>query len=187
MSYGKYSYYILCEDRAHFNFVYGYLTKKGVNSRKIYPAKDFPEGKRDAKNFVRLNYAEEIKKIHQRPVNTVLIVFRDADKENAEDIVDSFDNKNKNVFVASPKRNIETWFYYFHHKDDEKNKTECANETVDRKGGRREKFLYKHTWCGGQFVDIINGIKNGQVPLYLPPSLNATAVRVIEYEKNYHG
>ena len=181
MSYNKYTCYVLCEDRDHFNFISGYLKKKGVTREKIKLAKDYPEGRGDAKNFVRLNYTEEARKIRQKPKNVLLIVLLDADEEDFENIVGSFDDKD-NVFVASPKRNIETWFYYFHNKG----KADCVDESVDRKGGRREKALYKPSTCGELFVDIIDNIRNGQTPLHLPPSLNATAQRIIELEKKYH-
>ena len=182
MSYDKYSYYVLCEDNDHFTFVYSYLKKKGANGRRINLAKEFPRGRGSGKKFVELSYAEEVRKINQRPENTVLIVLCDIDKENDEDVVDSFATKNKKVFIAFPKRNIETWFYFFANRSD----PSSTDEMNDRKGLPGQNSKYKPSWCGEQFVDIINGIKNGQSPLHLPPSLSATAERVIEYEKDHH-
>jgi len=181
MSYDKYSYYVLCEDRAHFGFVYGYLMEMGAKRGKINTIIDFPEGKSDAKKFVQSNYGIAVEKMKQKSANTVLIVLRDADLDEHSTVLKFFDNSMNNVFIAVPKQNVETWFYFFANKDN----AESKDETKDRKlWYRQHNEKPKPAFCGKQFVDVIKCKKNNQSIPNIPASLDATVSRIIEYEEN---
>jgi hypothetical protein len=182
VSYNKYYYYVLCEDRAHFNFVYGYLEEKGANCRKIKPIFDYPEGKGDAKDFVRSNYAQAVKIIKQKTANTILLVLCDADKDKDGVDLRFFDNDcTDKAFVAIPKQNIETWFYFLANIND----SESANEAVDRKLWHRQRAEKpKPARCGKQLVDVINDFKAGRPNPNIPASLGATVSQIIKYEGN---
>jgi hypothetical protein len=161
--------------------VSGYLKEKGANSRKILSIKDYPEGASDAKKFVHSNYEWALSEMTKKPANTFLVIMQDADKETQYDVLHSFSGLTDRVFVVVPKRNIETWFYFFAHKND----IDAASESDDR------KQWYKHNdekpkpaTCGREYVDIVNAKKNGQSIPNIPASLDATTEQIILCEKN---
>jgi ribosomal protein L11 methylase PrmA len=153
--------------------------EKGANRRKVSTIFDFPEGKSDAKKFVQLNYEMALKKMKQMSAKTVLIVLRDADMDEYNEVLSSFGDSVSNVFITIPKRNIETWFYFFANKN-----AESQDETINRKDWyKNNNEKPKPVHCGKQLVDLINNYKSGQSIPHIPVSLDATVSRIIKYEE----
>ncbi len=119
----KFRFTVLCEDKAHFNFVSGYLQARGISSRRIYPNTPLP-GVTSAEQYVRDKFDEEVK-AHRNWVreNIVLIVVTDADKltynKRLRTLTDALQEQNSSplkekerIIILIPARNIETWFRY---------------------------------------------------------------------------
>ena len=110
--------FILCEDTTHYHFA----NKKcfellGFNSRKI-TGKYNPKGRSVGSGavFVREHYKKELKAFHSKAtyLDYVLVVIIDDDtKDHVQNLFDYYQPlPNEKVLIFSPKRNIESWFYY---------------------------------------------------------------------------
>jgi hypothetical protein len=108
MSYEKYQYFILCEDKKHFHFIRAFLESKGA-IRQVTLRYGLPDGRGDAKNHINKYYSDAVHDLRSRS-NTILIIVRDADTDGYDSVLDSFKDKTNNTFFIIPKRNIETWF-----------------------------------------------------------------------------
>jgi len=126
----KFRFTVLCEDKAHFNFVSGYLQSRGVNSRKIFAHTPRP-GIASAEQYVRDHFVEEVEAYRKwAREHIVLIVVTDADKYAYEHrfktLTDTLTNplsKEEKIVILIPAKNIETWFCYAD------NPVECDEKT----------------------------------------------------------
>jgi hypothetical protein len=177
MSYDNHSYRILCEDKHQYYLIYSYLLCKGVKGRsKIALYEELPEGKGDAKQFIREYYEQALREIKKNP-QTILIVVRDADNETYEDAAKEFvPAANNMVFVVIPKRNIETWFYFIDHQDD----PASNDENTDRKNNYRKLGSTKY---GKRLEDVINIRRNNNPTPNMPDSLDKTISALLSREK----
>jgi hypothetical protein len=173
LSYDTYSYLVLCEDKRQYYFVQSYLCNKGVNSRKIRSA-GLPAG--DAKQFVEKNYQEALSNIRKNE-RDILIVVRDADKEDYDDVIKNFGSSNS--FVIVPKRHIETWYYYL----DNPESTESTDEGCKRKD-QYPKGGVKPTKYGKKLEPIINEIRQNKKPSNMPVSLFRTITHLVKCENS---
>jgi hypothetical protein len=115
----KFRFTVLCEDKAHFNFVSGYLQSRGVSSRKIVANTPRP-GVTSAEQYVRDHFVEEVEAYRKwAREHIVLIVVTDADKyaydKRLKTLLDTLGeplSKNERIVILIPTRNIETWFCY---------------------------------------------------------------------------
>ena len=120
----KYRVRILCEDKAQYSFIRGFLMGQGVeNDRRISPCRDLPEGTRSGEQFVREHFANDFREVARGRENVLLVVVQDIDRVN-KSLDDARNDLNSlvqaagmNGFTATdklllvfPKRNIETWF-----------------------------------------------------------------------------
>ena len=120
----KYRVRVLCEDRAQYEFIRGFLTDQGIkNNRRISPSHSLPEGTQSGEQFVREHFTADFRTYARRRENILLVVVQDIDR--ADKSVDDAKNEfsrlvhdagmrgfaaaDKLLFVF-PKRNIETWF-----------------------------------------------------------------------------
>lgn len=135
MRYDLFSYWILCEDQQQYNFVVGFLSKKGANLRKIRKAAPFPEGKKgDACDYVSACFNTQRERIRARAAKSILIVICDADPPkqktgqpapSEETSIEAFDRLYKRftvedddpIFLMIASRNIETWFYFLQNSE----------------------------------------------------------------------
>lgn len=178
MSYDRYSYWVLCEDRTQLHFVQGFLKAKGVNPRKIRSQAPLPEGRGDAAKYVFDRYQEARRAITGRTSRSILIVVSDVDAsgrgdDDSEALARNMFNRlwadytgglraDEPVVVVLPCRNIETWFNFLDHQTD----PDSAKETINRKNDYRnpKPATYGEMTAGGDFPD----------PDCLPYSLSRT-------------
>jgi hypothetical protein len=175
MSYKKYSYYVLCEDKNQYYLIKSYLECKGVQDRKIKLYKELPEGKGDAKQFVREHYEQAKKKIKINP-QSMLIVAHDADNETYTDVKKKFSASDDAVFLVILKRNVETWFHFLNHQNDDTSK----DETTDRKLKCRR---VRPTKYGKKLEDVINKKRQSISLSNTPDSLEETISALLKLEK----
>jgi len=120
----KYRVRVLCEDKAQYSFIRGFLTCQGIESdRRILPCRDLPEGTQSGEQFVREHFVNDFREFARGRENVLLVVVQDIDRANRS----PYDARNElNALVQSagmngfaetdklllvfPKRNIETWF-----------------------------------------------------------------------------
>jgi hypothetical protein len=146
-----------------------------VQGRKIKIYDDLPEGKGDAKQFVRERYEQAAKKI--KNTQTILVVARDADNETYNNAKKEFNPINDKIFLVIPKRNLETWFYFLDNQNDKASK----DETTDRKNSYHRA---KPTKYGEKLEDIINQKRQNLSSLTnMPDSLEETILALLKREK----
>lgn len=146
MDYSKYQYKILCEDRAHYNFVRGWLIEKGANSRKLNCYGELPH-KGSGKQFVQQNFVTAMEETRRKNAiaRTFLIVVLDADNNSADTVASSFGNHENDdpVFFVIAKWSMDTWVRFLMDpvavdeetscKQDIRNKTRDAFTQFGRK------------------------------------------------------
>ncbi|MDR2669375.1 MAG: hypothetical protein LBC14_05425 [Desulfovibrio sp.] len=149
MDYKKHQYIILCEDTAHYNFVRGWLEKKGAHRRVEYYG-DLPHGG-SGKSFVEKNFPDALDKVRRlsNRVSTFLIVVIDADNLEINDIIQKLPfNDYDPVFVVITKWSIDTWARFLIEPDHEK----ALDESESCKNVFRNKA--KFTKLGKQVADL---------------------------------
>lgn len=114
---------ILCEDRQQEVFARHFLKMRGFTG--IIRAKICPSGSQSAEQYVRSQYAAEVKAYRQNRnrVAIGLVVLIDADKAKLQERLDrladalsfaaqSERRSDEAIAIFIPKRNIETWIHY---------------------------------------------------------------------------
>ncbi len=114
---------ILCEDRAHVNFVRHHLKKRGFNHRKFRVI--LRNGAGSAKQFVLQRYSTEVKAYRSKAnyLSLALLTVIDADTQDVQHLCRHLEEQLQNanigqrktdehIAVLVPKRNIETWIVY---------------------------------------------------------------------------
>ena len=114
---------ILCEDHQQEVFARHFLTKCGINRRRIR-VRVAPGGKGSGEQFVRQKYPEEIQYLRSRSyLNIALAVLVDADTRSVRDRLRQLDDElvskslprrqsDEKIGIFVPKRNIDTWIRY---------------------------------------------------------------------------
>ena len=154
MDYKKYQFRILCEDKAHYNFVRGWLEKKGAH-RRVENIGELPH-EASGKVFVMQNFAAALKKVRNLSarVKTFLIVVIDADNNPPDDIVRMLPADDLDpVFYVIPKWSIETWarFLMEPDRDDAIDESKsCKNEFRNAKFTNLGKQLADMDWSQAQ-------------------------------------
>jgi len=120
MSRKKISIILLCEEVQHESFFRKLLSKKGYSFKKIR-TKIAPKGVGSGEQYVRTVYPQQVKILRSKPhiTSKALLVVIDVDSETVEarhkQLDESLDKKresHENIFIATPKWNIETWIHY---------------------------------------------------------------------------
>ncbi len=131
MSYEKYQYTILCEDRNQYHFVRGWLEERGVSSRgKIEVYGDLPHPG-SGKDYVQGHFEMALNKLRSKQSyqKRVLIVVVDADNESYDQAKNnsafSCSAPSDNVFIIVPRWSIETWVRWL----SEQNHDEARDES----------------------------------------------------------
>jgi hypothetical protein len=120
----KYRVRVLCEDKAQFDFVRGFLKNQGVEGHnRILSCRDLPEGMQSGEQFVRDNFVNDFRIYAGGRENVLLVVVQDIDRANkSPDEAKSDMNKlvkdagmagidaSEKLLLLFPKRNLETWF-----------------------------------------------------------------------------
>ena len=111
---------ILCEDKAHLDFIKGYCVAAGWNPRSIISEDVSPEARGSAEQWVRERYERTMRSFrsrHRQGRNLIFLVMIDADnrtvperKRAVERDVQRLAEEPVAIFV--PKRNIESWMAY---------------------------------------------------------------------------
>lgn len=114
---------ILCEDRQQEVFARHFLKMRGFTG--IIRAKICPSGSQSGEQYVRTQYAAEVKAYRQNRnrVSIGLVVLIDADtgtlQERLNQLADSLSEDSQSerrsdeaIAIFIPKRNIETWINY---------------------------------------------------------------------------
>lgn len=137
MDYSKYQYQILCEDKAHYNFVRGWLMEKGANSRRLNCYGELPHSG-SGKEFVFQNFQKALKEIRSRfkLARTFLIVVLDADNCAVDDLVKDFQEYDSEldhapVFFVFAKWSLDTWVRFLmapEYPEALEEGTSCKNE-----------------------------------------------------------
>ena len=128
---------ILCEDRAHSEFVRYHLKKRGFNHRKFRVR--LRDGSGSGQQFVLQEYATEVKAYRSKAnyLSLALLAVIDADTQDVQRIHRRLEEQLQNanigqrktherIAVLVPKRNIETWIVYLQGTS--------VNEKKDYKG-----------------------------------------------------
>lgn len=108
---------ILCEDKAHKDFIMGFCEELGWSRGKIY-SYIHPGDKGSAEQWVRENYVKMLMSFRKRESeNVILLVMIDADKFSPEQRRTSLEQlaprkRGEAVAVLVPARNIQSWFAY---------------------------------------------------------------------------
>jgi hypothetical protein len=120
----KYRVRVLCEDKAQYSFIRGFLKSQGVESdRRIYPCRNLPEGTQSGEQFVREHFVNDFRDIARGRENVLLVVVQDIDraskspddaKKDLNDLVQAAGmngiSATDKLLLVFPKRNIESWF-----------------------------------------------------------------------------
>ncbi len=114
---------ILCEDRAHVNFIRHHLKRRGFNNRQLRPVPWDGSGSRQ--QFVLQKYATEVKAYRSQAnhLSLTLITIIDADRQEVRNVEQRLEEQLQNANIENrkageriallvPKRNIETWIVY---------------------------------------------------------------------------
>lgn len=148
---------VLCEDRAHEVFACRFLKKGwGIRNRDI-TIPPYPAGKGSGKQFVEDRLASEVKALRQRQATSILIVMRDADEDNANDVLRKLEtsihperNANEPIVFAVPKWHIQTWIAYLEGQIvDESNRQTYKNAfgTISETKQAHEYVDKLADWC----------------------------------------
>lgn len=110
---------ILCEDRAHANFIHHHLKKRGFDHRIL------PKEAGSGKQFVLESYATQVKAYRSKAnhLSVALLTIIDADTQTVEQTHARLKERlqkadieqrqaDERIAVLVPKRNIETWMVY---------------------------------------------------------------------------
>ena len=114
---------ILCEDRAHDNFVRHHLKKRGFNHRQL---RTIPRDRLGSgQQFVLQKYASEVQTYRSKAnhLSRALLTVIDADTQKVQHIHRRLEEQlenanlknrkaNERIAILVPKRNIETWIVY---------------------------------------------------------------------------
>ena len=128
---------ILCEDRAHDNFVRYHLKKRRFNHRQL---RTIPWGRLGSgQQFVLQKYASEVQTYRSKAnhLSCALLTVIDADTQEVQRIHHRLEEQlqnanlenrkaNERIAILVPKRNIETWIVYLQGTS--------VNEKKDYKG-----------------------------------------------------
>ncbi len=110
---------ILCEDSQQYLFARYFLQRKGFTGHFV--AQICPSGKQSGEQYVRENYAAEVKgyRSQKNRKKICLVVVIDADTltvaERIRQLEMTLQEKRQlkeNIAIFVPKRNIETWIHY---------------------------------------------------------------------------
>lgn len=126
MDYNRYSWILLCEDKAHYHFVRGWLKKHGVRNINSYGELPIPDC---AKAYVLREFTSALKKIRAMTSyrKVALVVLIDADDKSTQQILSKMPIQADDiVFFVIPKWSIETWIRFINDKDD----PDALDETV---------------------------------------------------------
>jgi hypothetical protein len=121
---------VLCEDRAHWNFVTHYLKKSGFNHRQLRPAMP-PRGKGSAADFVLRSFVDQVRAFRARASyqsSTALVTVIDADVREVEERLRELDQRLRSenlairgdielICLLVPKRNVQTWICYLNEAE----------------------------------------------------------------------
>lgn len=168
MNYKKYQYKILCEDKAHYYFVLGWLEKKGAH-RRVECYGELPHDG-SGKSFVEKNFPDAKEKVRKltNKVKTFLIVIIDADNLSIDDIIEKLPSDDSDpVFLIIPKWSIDTWARYLMEEDN----PEVLDETKSCKNIFRNKA--KFIKLGKQLAEV-----NWTTAQNMPASLKSTFERI---------
>jgi hypothetical protein len=149
MDYKKYQYKILCEDKAHYHFVRGWLEKKDAH-RRIECYGYLPHDG-SGKFFVEKNFPDALNKVRRlsNRVSTFLIVVIDADDLEIDNIIKKLPfNESDPVFIVITKWSIDTWARFLMEPNHEK----ALDESESCKNEFRNKA--KFTKLGKQIADL---------------------------------
>jgi hypothetical protein len=111
---------LLCEDRQHEAFFRRFLSIKGYSSYEIRTEKA-PHARGSGEQYVREAYNKQVKILRSRSYITSigLLVVIDVDDKTVEyrhrqldEVLDNKREPHERIFIATPKRNIETWIHY---------------------------------------------------------------------------
>ena len=116
---------VLCEDRAHWHFIRGYLKERGWNPRQI-TSRVSPHGRGSAEQWVRKKYVEELTAHRSKGgENIALIVMVDGDKKTVQERIGQLEHSplmqkagtqprqpQERIAIFVPCRNLETWLAY---------------------------------------------------------------------------
>ena len=109
--------FILCEDTVHYHFTKKYFELLGFNSRNIRGEYN-PKGRSvgSGAKYVQDNYQKQLKAFHSKinHLESILVIVIDDDtKEHIKKLHQIYPRlHDEKVLIFSPKRNIESWFYY---------------------------------------------------------------------------
>lgn len=118
--------YILCEDKNHYYFARKYFELLGF---KNILGKFNPRGKGSGADFVTRKYAEKFKAFRNKNGSVLVVIIDDDTRNRIQDLYSIYKPlKNDNILIFSPKRNIESWFYFIDTGD------MSAEDTKDKNG-----------------------------------------------------
>ncbi len=164
MNYKKYKYRILCEDKAHYHFVLGWLEHKGVNRRKVQLSATLPHSG-SGKQYVSEHFSEELAYTlnlsSYGKEQCFLIVVLDADNKPVTEYYASLKNKTDDpVFLVIPKWSIDTWAHFLMSPD--------PQNTVDEAKPYKQQYLKGTPWLqmGKQLADMdLSALNNAPASL----------------------
>ena len=178
MNYDDYQYRVLCEDKAHYHFVLGWLEHKGVkNRRKVQLAAKLPH-RGSGKQYVSEHFSEELVKTQNLSSYSqnqrFLIVVLDADEKSVTECLTLLKNKTDDpVFLVIPKWSIDTWAVFLMDPDPQK--------AVDETKSYKQQHLKGTKWLqmGEQLASMdLAALKNA------PASLRTTYERIKTKKKH---
>ncbi len=170
MSKPKFRFTVLCEDKNHYYFIKSYLECKYSSGHGSFRPKISPEGKGSAEQYVRDNFAEEVK--NHRKYGNVLIVVTDADNYTFDERLQTLNqtltknlykqlSKDDKIIVLIPARNIETWFRYADNPEDcnenKDYKQEYDEEVTPKQYGA--KYAKGNIFCNGSLKALQKACK----------------------------
>ncbi len=115
-------YVVLCEDKAQYTFARRFLIGRGAHGRKFSP-KYAPCGRGAGEQWVRDQFAPEVRKVRRHGAGRALVVVIDADLASVDERARSLHarlseagldpiRRDERIGLFVPRRNIETWILY---------------------------------------------------------------------------
>lgn len=169
MEYEKYQYQVLCEDKAHYHFVRGWLEKKGGH-RRVFCYGKLPHSG-SGKSFVQKHFSEALQKVRQLSsrAKTILIVIVDADNLSTDKVLSLFNHTEEDfVFIVIAKWSIETWVRFLTEPESETNRLD-EDKSCKMSYGKNAKY----TKLGKQLADMEMTSQS-----VFPPSLWSSYTRI---------
>lgn len=139
---------ILCEDKAHLDFIKGFLAGAGWHPRSVILQDVCPPGSQSAEQWVRQRFGQTLRTFrgkHRQRRNIILLVMIDGDNHSPAARRNQLQGdeqraEDEPVAIFVPRRNIQSWMAFLDRTFADETtdyKNRYQRQTPNRKYGER--------------------------------------------------